>query len=585
MIGRTPARRFRGLLALGALALGACESDPGRDDASAMLDAALDADSPAPGPRVPSVSLPTKLAVLAGPHGTLAPGQEAIGFYGTDIGISFRHGDELRVLFGDTWADAEGALIGEAFDDAQAVISLSPAPEGLPDGDAVDALVGEGAANAERPFWERPGPSLQVAVRDGVIAPFELYRNGVTEVPFGLSKAVVAGFSNGRDGAFAIFRRDAPVPCSGDLDATCDLGFSCDGGLGLCSNTSGELAAPCVIGSDRCGPFAQCEPIAAGGFCQDRGSSVYSADDEDGRLEAVVIEHEVGVADPAQPSRYATRAWRTNKFTNPATVAVADFDPERDDPADNDYRPADGSQPEREKVLIWARPHTLGTRSQGRDARLYFAYVDMPERSATADFAFEPQYFAGLEHGRPRFSRDQSDAVALDLGGEPEPSFERYDVVDRSTVSYLPALGQWVMLYGGDFAPAILRVFAGASFERIEHDPVGAIHGRFALQPWGPWSEPVSVLEAGDPNASPPAAGSEYAAGGMLHHAGCAGEPCIPGETTVSHLFTPYGFLYSPNILEPWTEVREDGDAVDVYWNVSTWNPYQVVLLRTRITR
>jgi hypothetical protein len=71
----------------------------------------------------------------------------------------------------------------------------------------------------------------------------------------------------------------------------------------------------------------------------------------------------------------------------------------------------------------------------------------------------------------------------------------------------------------------------------------------------------------------------------MLHHPACSGANCIPGEDADSHLLTPYGFLYGPNIFDAWTTPREAGKAVDVYWNVSTWNPYQTVLLRTRIRR
>ena len=42
------------------------------------------------------------LAPLAGPSQRRAPGQEALRFYGTDLGYTFNQGDELRILFGDT---------------------------------------------------------------------------------------------------------------------------------------------------------------------------------------------------------------------------------------------------------------------------------------------------------------------------------------------------------------------------------------------------------------------------------------------------------------------------------------------------
>jgi hypothetical protein len=68
----------------------------------------------------------------------------------------------------------------------------------------------------------------------------------------------------------------------------------------------------------------------------------------------------------------------------------------------------------------------------------------------------------------------------------------------------------------------------------------------------------------------------------MLAHPACSGT-CIPGELALSHALTPLGGLYAPNVFDRWTELRERGRAIDLYWNVSTWNPYQVVLLRSRL--
>ena len=42
------------------------------------------------------------------------------------------------------------------------------------------------------------------------------------------------------------------------------------------------------------------------------------------------------------------------------------------------------------------------------------------------------------------------------------------------------------------------------------------------------------------------------------------------------------GILYAPNIIDAYT--RPDGvGGLDVYWNVSVWNPYLVALLRTNV--
>jgi hypothetical protein len=42
-----------------------------------------------------------------------------------------------------------------------------------------------------------------------------------------------------------------------------------------------------------------------------------------------------------------------------------------------------------------------------------------------------------------------------------------------------------------------------------------------------------------------------------------------------------YGWFYGANIIEEW--ITPAGDGVDILWNASTWDPYRVILLRTRI--
>jgi hypothetical protein len=48
---------------------------------------------------------------------------------------------------------------------------------------------------------------------------------------------------------------------------------------------------------------------------------------------------------------------------------------------------------------------------------------------------------------------------------------------------------------------------------------------------WGPWSAPQQLLKGGDPNVSPPLAGTQLAPGGILRHPGCTGSNCAPTET------------------------------------------------------
>jgi hypothetical protein len=57
------------------------------------------------------------------------------------------------------------------------------------------------------------------------------------------------------------------------------------------------------------------------------------------------------------------------------------------------------------------------------------------------------------------------------------------------------------------------------------------------------------------------------------------------GVEHVGRLVVRYGFLYGPNIVDEWTvdQSTPGQPAVDIFWNVSTFDPYQVLLMRTRL--
>jgi hypothetical protein len=41
------------------------------------------------------------------------------------------------------------------------------------------------------------------------------------------------------------------------------------------------------------------------------------------------------------------------------------------------------------------------------------------------------------------------------------------------------------------------------------------------------------------------------------------------------------GRIYAANIIDAYT--RESGTGLDITWNISTWNPYAVLLMRSHI--
>jgi hypothetical protein len=136
----------------------------------------------------------------------------------------------------------------------------------------------------------------------------------------------------------------------------------------------------------------------------------------------------------------------------------------------------------------------------------------------------------------------------------------------------------------------------------VNLDPKNGVHIRYADHPWGPWSAPKQLFEPGSPTATPSgsAPATQYGQNGMLFHKDCTrfGSKCAPGESFFLAGFPPFfglppfrssdpfGWLYNPNIIEDWTMSRTSPvPGADIYWTVSTFDPYQVVLMRSRINK
>mgnify|MGYP001448815103 CR=1 FL=1 len=152
-------------------------------------------------------------------------------------------------------------------------------------------------------------------------------------------------------------------------------------------------------------------------------------------------------------------------------------------------------------------------------------------------------------------------------GGEFEP-------VNHVAVSWVGPLSRWLMIYGGsttDYADPERRSGRGQSVP-------GAIYARHAPRPWGPWSEPEPIFTNED-------AAQDLVCG---HQApvGCLPQPEPPIRPQCIEAVDPRsgGSLYGANVIDPLTRAAPgDERAADVFWNYSTWHPYSVVLVRTRI--
>jgi hypothetical protein len=562
-------------MAMAVIALSACSA--GSDTVSTFdsVDSAPKSDVLAQQREEQVVGTTRAIAAVAGRFSKPASTQPRLRFYGADLGWTFKHGDELWTLFGDSWVSGWGIPLGFEADDALGRVSLRD----FPDGDAVERWIAAHPSADARTPWRAAAPPLEIAVdaRSRAVAIRQVRGGQVLTSAEALTP--VAGFSNARrdasGAAFGVFFRNDPVQCG--TSGTCAGGFDCDAQLGRCAPVMDKSMA-CVLGTRSC----RCVPVGSGtGLCVDRGSSLYDPNSERGRANAVVVNQEVGNARVDDHAIFATQSWPTHRFLNLTARTVNGFDPTRAGGDGNDYGTADGEATANEGVFVWGRPNFGGVGAKGRDAQLYLAWVPMPAIDSGGHFRWEPRHFAGLDaQGRPRFSVRERDGVPLDLDAEAEgvQPHEVHDIVGQMSISWVESLQRFVMLYGGDISPYFIDLIFGPESSDVRHHSEGPIFIRYAEQPWGPWTRPQILFAAGDVKTG----SGQYGPGGILHHARCKEATCAPSEPVFAGTVDENGRLYGPSIIEPWTRTHPDR-SVDLYWNMSTWNPYQVVLMRTHL--
>lgn len=500
-----------------------------------------------------TVSPPAVVGRLAGPGATPAPA--GVHFYGTDSGWTFVHKGKLQILFGDTWATSHVPCDPPPLnDDTQGLLPLLNAG-GVP----------------PVTFETQPASPAD-------LARITVFR-GSQSLSMGFGQVPLTGFSDGRN-AVAAFGRQDFVRCEGSPPSCpSGSGLSCSPDVGEC--TPAFLAIPVLCDATTnsgCLQGQTCTPSA--GFCVDPTSS-----QNDGTVsgERFTVAHKIdfGIQRSATPTTYDSGVTvPTNKFINMTTRTVKSFSFGN---SGNDYTPGSGA------LLVFGRPGFFG--EQGRQDQLYLFAQRLPLHVENGHVEWEPHYFAGL-HGndhRPSWSENAADAfpLALDgnVGGSPQ---EALHIVNQMAVSFLPApINKWVMLYGGD-VPDILLL--DPNNDRPGPTP-GSIMMRFANDPWGPWSPPVAHLSPGSPFVP----GDPYGPGGFMFHYFCTDQPgaaCARTDPTRPlDVFNPgcapppfpfdIGRLYASNIIDAYT--TRNGNGLDVYWNVSTWNPYGVMLMKTTV--
>ena len=158
-------------------------------------------------------------------------------------------------------------------------------------------------------------------------------------------------------------------------------------------------------------------------------------------------------------------------------------------------------------------------------------------------------YFAGLDPatGQPSWRNDESAAHALFAMGNP--------CVGELSVHFDATLRLWMLLYNCA-------------------DPRG-IQLQTAARPWGPWSTPEVIFH--------PWGDDGYCQ--FIHKActpqqgDCCDDLAPPGQEGT------WGGEYGPYLIEPLTEIDEANEQVTLYYVMSTWVPYNIVVMRTILDR
>ena len=191
-------------------------------------------------------------------------------------------------------------------------------------------------------------------------------------------------------------------------------------------------------------------------------------------------------------------------------------------------------------VLIW------GCGEQYRESNVFHGWAPV------SNFEKEPiRYFAGMADGKPAYTKDRINAVPI----------VRHPVVGDVSVAYVEQLGVYIMIYGSR------KKGADETGQKIR----GLIF-RWSRTPWGPWSSGQTIYQSR----------REKGYGHFIHDAkkddGLVG-PVIGNRGKDPK--TVYGGIYAPYMIYRFLDV--EGDELHVYFVLSIWNPYTVVLMRTRL--
>jgi hypothetical protein len=460
----------------------------------------------------------------AGPACSFTSNSGYSNFCGTDLGFVFQHGSDLEVLFGDSWewsSDHSGCFSRGAnlisSDDAQGFIVGTARPstaQGVPF--RADAIPA-GVANCGTFLKFDRTPASGTPYTYSTVTLHAAGSNTVLELPPGSTPT--AGFSDGTN-AWAMFKQGDPAHTYLAFRET-NLGRN-------------FYKVRVDLGQDS-------------KFLNPSATRITS---------------------------YVGSAPKTSNFTTPTSSAGV--------------------------LLIFGRPRFWSNDSQPASSNALYLMRQDTRISTSGTSTWAPQYFTTLDaNGNPQWSSTASAAGPV--------LTDDFKVPNQIDIKWVPQLKKWLMLYGGDVSWNLGD--AGNDPAPVNDQPRhGAIHMRMADYPWGPWTRATPLLWREsmkgyikcDATATTVPRGCEpttYLPGTWKSQtssaiAGCISsspEPVQPLDSCITDL-PPFfaldqrGIMYAAELLPTWTN---DGawegtttmmKTVTIYFLVSTWMPYQVVL-------
>jgi hypothetical protein len=209
-----------------------------------------------------------------------------------------------------------------------------------------------------------------------------------------------------------------------------------------------------------------------------------------------------------------------------------------------------------------------------RDSNIYLSMIPKSQFWSGVDWQGNSStlYFTGMGHGHPEWSLNETDAVPVVTDLDPSSP-----TIGNFSVFYSDQLGLWLMTFDGG---------------RNSTSTTG-FYFTYATQPWGPWTTPQFFY-------------NDCRDGGygnfIFYYTDKAHNDCpsaLPAGTTTfpasagptgpmigsNDPFTSRGAAFAPQMIQRFTEM--DGNTLKIFYNLSTWNPYAVVLMESdfEITR